>query len=361
MLPIGPHTGPTEWPSAQLVGEDDVFLWPDTVTDTRLVSASQAEFVAIYPNRGSVSIDTWVSLLDHATEAIDLLAFAGSFLHDAIPDFDDRLLAAAQRGVRVRLLFGDPAGEAAQRRGEEEGIGDLLSARCRLTWNYLEPVLGAHGLEARRHDTTLYASTFRFDDTLLANPHTYGTAASHSPVLHLRRVMGGRLFPTYMTSLRARLGTVRRSLLTMARKDYIDDPDAPAANSVVPSVVAVVLNDQGQLLLIHKTDNDLWALPGGGHEIGESIADTVVREVKEETGYDVEVTGISGTYTNPRHVMAYDDGEVRQQFSICFRARLIGGRPPYEQRVEGGRMGRRRRRSTTYRCTRRCANASVTA
>lgn len=113
----------------------------------------------------------------------------------------------------------------------------------------------------------------------------------------------------------------------MARKDYIDDPDAPAANSVVPSVVAVVLNDQGQLLLIHKTDNDLWALPGGGHEIGESIADTVVREVKEETGYDVEVTGISGTYTNPRHVMAYDDGEVRQQFSICFRARLIGGDP----------------------------------
>ncbi|WP_380169512.1 NUDIX hydrolase [Jannaschia sp. R86511] len=111
----------------------------------------------------------------------------------------------------------------------------------------------------------------------------------------------------------------------MARKDYIDDPDAPPANSVVPSVVAAVVNDRGQLLLIHKTDNDLWALPGGGHEIGESIADTVVREVKEETGYDVAVTDISGTYTNPRHVMAYDDGEVRQQFSICFRARLTGG------------------------------------
>jgi ADP-ribose pyrophosphatase YjhB (NUDIX family) len=111
----------------------------------------------------------------------------------------------------------------------------------------------------------------------------------------------------------------------MARKDYIDDPNAPAANSVVPSVVAVVLDEHGRLLLIHKTDNDLWALPGGGHEIGESIADTVVREVKEETGYDVEVTGMSGTYTNPRHVMAYDDGEVRQQFSICFRARLTGG------------------------------------
>lgn len=111
----------------------------------------------------------------------------------------------------------------------------------------------------------------------------------------------------------------------MARIDYIDDPDAPTANSVVPSVVAVVEDDHGRILLIHKTDNDLWALPGGGHDLGESIRETVVREVKEETGYDVEVTNIVGTYTNPRHVMAYDDGEVRQQFSICFTARLLGG------------------------------------
>jgi ADP-ribose pyrophosphatase YjhB (NUDIX family) len=111
----------------------------------------------------------------------------------------------------------------------------------------------------------------------------------------------------------------------VARIDYIDDPDAPTANSVVPSVVAIVQDDQGRILLIHKTDNDLWALPGGGHEIGESIADTVVREVTEENGYDVEVTNITGTYTNPRHVLAYDDGEVRQQFSIAFAARLRGG------------------------------------
>jgi ADP-ribose pyrophosphatase YjhB (NUDIX family) len=111
----------------------------------------------------------------------------------------------------------------------------------------------------------------------------------------------------------------------VARVDYIDDPNAPTANSVVPSVTAVVQDDQSRVLLIHKTDNDLWALPGGGHDVGESIRDTVVREVKEETGYDVEVARITGTYTNPNHVIAYDDGEVRQQFSICFSARLIGG------------------------------------
>jgi ADP-ribose pyrophosphatase YjhB (NUDIX family) len=60
-------------------------------------------------------------------------------------------------------------------------------------------------------------------------------------------------------------------------------------------------------------------------DVGESMADTVVREVKEETGIDVEVTGVVGIYTNPNHVMAYDDGEVRQQCSICFTTRMLGG------------------------------------
>lgn len=113
----------------------------------------------------------------------------------------------------------------------------------------------------------------------------------------------------------------------MARIDYIDDDNAPAVNSVVPSVTAAIRDDEGRILLIHKVDNNLWALPGGGHDPGESITDTVIREVKEETGLDVEVVRLVGTYTNPRHVMAYDDGEVRQQFSLCFEARWIGGTP----------------------------------
>ncbi|WP_405886977.1 NUDIX domain-containing protein [Streptomyces longwoodensis] len=111
----------------------------------------------------------------------------------------------------------------------------------------------------------------------------------------------------------------------MARVDYFNDPNAPKANSLVPSVTAVARNGAGEVLLIHKTDNDLWALPGGGIDLGESAADAAVRETREETGFDVEVTGLVGIYTNPGHVMAYDDGEVRQQFSICFHARIVGG------------------------------------
>ncbi|HCT75230.1 MAG TPA: NUDIX hydrolase [Micromonosporaceae bacterium] len=111
----------------------------------------------------------------------------------------------------------------------------------------------------------------------------------------------------------------------MARRDFVDDPSAPAINSVVPSVVAAITNDDGHILMILRTDNGLWALPGGGHDPGESIRQTVVREVREETGIECEVTGLYGIYTNPGHVMAYDNGEVRQQFSIAFRGQMTGG------------------------------------
>ncbi|WP_194787114.1 NUDIX hydrolase [Mycobacteroides abscessus] len=107
--------------------------------------------------------------------------------------------------------------------------------------------------------------------------------------------------------------------------DYYNAPNAPAPTSVIPSASAIVTDEQGRILLIKRRDNTLWALPGGGHDIGETIADTAVREVKEETGLDVKVTGLVGVYTNPRHVFAFTDGEVRQQFSLLFPTTVLGG------------------------------------
>jgi ADP-ribose pyrophosphatase YjhB (NUDIX family) len=111
----------------------------------------------------------------------------------------------------------------------------------------------------------------------------------------------------------------------MARVDYLDDPTAPTANSIVVAVTAYIEDDAGRILMIRRTDNDLYAIPGGAQEVGETISKTVVREVKEETGIDVEVTGLIGVYSDPSHVIAFTDGEVRQEFSICFRARPVGG------------------------------------
>lgn len=110
------------------------------------------------------------------------------------------------------------------------------------------------------------------------------------------------------------------------RIDYLDDPDAPPANSVVPSANVIVVNDQDEILMMRRTDNDNWAIPGGGMDLGESITDTAVRETREETGIECEITGLVGIYTNPRHVIRYTSNEeVRQEFSIVFRGRPTGG------------------------------------
>lgn len=111
----------------------------------------------------------------------------------------------------------------------------------------------------------------------------------------------------------------------MTRIEHYHNPNAPRANSIVVAVTAFVLNDADELLMIQRTDNGLWAIPGGAQDIGEFIADTVIRETREETGIDVEVTGLVGIYSNPQHVIEYSDGEVRQQFSLCFRANPTGG------------------------------------
>jgi ADP-ribose pyrophosphatase YjhB (NUDIX family) len=111
----------------------------------------------------------------------------------------------------------------------------------------------------------------------------------------------------------------------MSRIDYLNDPDAPKANSIVPAVSAIVTDTQNRILLILRTDNGYWSIPGGGLNPGESVTGATVREVKEETGIDCQVTGLVGIYSDPNHVAAYDDGEVRQEFSICFTTRMTGG------------------------------------
>ena len=117
----------------------------------------------------------------------------------------------------------------------------------------------------------------------------------------------------------------KRNALMNNRIDYYDDPHAPKAKSIVPAASAIVTNDDGNILLQRRTDNGLWGLPGGAMEIGESIGETIVREVKEETGLEVVPKSIVGVYSNPKHVIAYSNGEVRQQFSLFRVHRYWGG------------------------------------
>jgi ADP-ribose pyrophosphatase YjhB (NUDIX family) len=120
------------------------------------------------------------------------------------------------------------------------------------------------------------------------------------------------------------------------RIDYHNDPDAPKPNSMVPSVNVVVANDAGEILLIRRSDNNNWALPGGAIDLGESVTHAAIRETKEETGIDCEITGLVGIYTDPKHIILYtSNGEARQEFSIVLTARPTGGHPtPSDESTE---------------------------
>jgi ADP-ribose pyrophosphatase YjhB (NUDIX family) len=111
----------------------------------------------------------------------------------------------------------------------------------------------------------------------------------------------------------------------MTRTDYYHDRNAPGANSLVPGASAIVTDDQGRVLLHRHSDNERWALPGGAMDIGETIAQCAEREVREETGLVVKACRVVGVYSDPDHVFAYSDGEVRQEFSVCFACQFLSG------------------------------------
>ena len=188
------------WATASLLGTDEAYLWPELADERRTQAASSSELVTLYPNRGAVPGALWRSLLEAATDRIDVLVYAGLFLPDGYPEIAKLLAAKAEQGTKVRLTLGDPDSDAVRRRGEEEQIGDGLAARVRLGLLYLRDAIGTPGVELRFHATTLYNSIYRFDDDMLVNAHVYGAPAAHSPLLHLRRLPGGQLFDHYQAS-----------------------------------------------------------------------------------------------------------------------------------------------------------------
>jgi 8-oxo-dGTP diphosphatase len=116
------------------------------------------------------------------------------------------------------------------------------------------------------------------------------------------------------------------------RQVYSHDPAAARATAVAPSVQAAVRWRGGRLLLVRRCDSGQWDLPGGFVDIGENAVDAAVRTTLATGGVHVLVTGIAGLFTDPAHVVRCPDGAVRQQFTLLFRARSLGGEPHGDER-----------------------------
>jgi len=109
------------------------------------------------------------------------------------------------------------------------------------------------------------------------------------------------------------------------RRQFFHDPAAPTPEGLLPAAFAAVRNGLGQVLLVRRADDGNWELPGGHVEVGESASEAAIREVAEEAGVTIKVTGVLGVYSDPGHVLAYPRGEVRQQLAICFHAWVLDG------------------------------------
>jgi ADP-ribose pyrophosphatase YjhB (NUDIX family) len=81
------------------------------------------------------------------------------------------------------------------------------------------------------------------------------------------------------------------------------------------SVSGIVIDDHGRALLIRRRDNQRWEPPGGILELGESIHDGLRREVREETGLDIEPIALAGVYKNM----------TRAIVNLVFRCKITGG------------------------------------
>lgn len=84
----------------------------------------------------------------------------------------------------------------------------------------------------------------------------------------------------------------------------------------LPGVFAAIFDDQERILCVrHNYGDGRWSLPGGGLEDGETVVDALKREVREETGFEVEVDRLVSSYSRP---------EAGRQ-SVLIRCTVVGG------------------------------------
>ncbi|MFH9402990.1 hypothetical protein ACH4JS_25050 [Streptomyces sp. NPDC017638] len=101
----------------------------------------------------------------------------------------------------MRILLGDLDCAAVRQRGIDEGH-QIMDGKIRNALLLYRPLMRSHpDIDFRLHDSTLYNSIYRADDEMLVNPHVHGSGTYLAPVLHLRRLPGGRLFDTYANSI----------------------------------------------------------------------------------------------------------------------------------------------------------------
>lgn len=91
-------------------------------------------------------------------------------------------------------------------------------------------------------------------------------------------------------------------------------------------VAVIILDEKNQVLLQKRADVGLWGIPSGHVEIGETVSEAAIREVKEETNLDVKIKKLIGVYSDRNsQVFTYPNGKIVHFITTCFLAEITGG------------------------------------
>jgi len=94
---------------------------------------------------------------------------------------------------------------------------------------------------------------------------------------------------------------------------------------LLPGVAAIVRDESGCILFIRRADNGRWGLPAGAIDPGETPAEAIVREVREETGLDVHPTRVAGVFGGKRFRVEYENRDTAEYTVIVFDCAVMGG------------------------------------
>ncbi|TCC52147.1 XRE family transcriptional regulator [Kribbella pittospori] len=184
----------------RLLGVDEETIWPEL--REQATKSRPAELAGIYPRRGAISQETWLSLFDAAKSEIAILTYSALFLAED-PRIVRLLCEKAALGIQIKLALRTPDDRRLTDARAEAETGEAASAQIRRSLLLWRPVLHHERVELRLHDAVLYNSIYRADGHLLVNQHAVGIPPADSPVYHYRQTVESEMFRSYQNSFEA--------------------------------------------------------------------------------------------------------------------------------------------------------------
>ena len=110
-------------------------------------------------------------------------------------------------------------------------------------------------------------------------------------------------------------------------KDYIRQLRQKIGHDplIIPGATVLIFNEQGELLMLLRTDNGCWGVPGGAMEPGERLEETAARETIEETGLHIDGLSLFDVFSGPELYYEYPNGDITYNVSVVYTTCQVSG------------------------------------